>query len=152
MSESLGLPIKLLRNYLRLKTETLDLTNQTVYLLCFFRIGALFFFMNFCVGIFLTLLNRLLLMHVFQVIGLERVVGGKKILLVIGFLHGPLKKDNCIYVFCVVVVFDNLAGLDLTEFFKNLAELFIGFGFETLVLLGWTLALDSRLPIRVFFG
>lgn len=152
MSESLGLPIKLLRNYLRLKTETLDLTNQTVYLLCFFRIGALFFFMNFCVGILLTLLNRLLLMHVFQVIGLERVVGGKKILLVICFLHGLLKKDNCIYVFSVVVVFDNLAGLDLTEFFKNLAELFIGFGFETLVLLGWTLALDSRLPIRVFFG
>ena len=90
--------------------------------------------MNLCVGILLTLLDRLLLIHYLQVIGLERVVSGKKILLVIGFLYGLLKKNNCIYVFSVVIIFDNLAGLDLTEFFKNLAELFIGFGFETLVL------------------
>jgi hypothetical protein len=90
--------------------------------------------MNLCVGILLTLLDRLLLIHYLQVIGLERVVGGKKILLVISFLYGLLKKNNCIYVFSVVIIFDNLTGLDLTEFFKNLAELFIGFGFETLVL------------------
>jgi len=38
MSESLGLPFKVLRNFFRLKTETLDLTNQTVCLLCFFRV------------------------------------------------------------------------------------------------------------------
>ena len=134
MSESLGLPFEVLRNFFRLKTETLDLTNQLVCFLCFLRIGALFFLMNLCVGILLTLLDRLLLIHVLQVIGLERVVGGKKILLVIGFLAGLLKENNCIYVFSVVIIFDNLAGLDLTEFFKNLAELFIGFGFETLVL------------------
>ena len=90
--------------------------------------------MNLCVGNLLTLLDRLLLIHVLQVIGLERVVGGKKILLVIGFLYGLLKENNCIYIFSVVFVFDNLAGLDLTEVFKNLAELFIGFGFKTLVL------------------
>ena len=134
MSESLGLPFKVLCNSFRLKTETLDKMNQLVCLLCFFRVGALFFFMNLCVGILLTLLDRLLLIHVFQVIGLERVVGWKKILLVIGFLYGLFKKNNCIYVFSVVIIFDNLAGLDLTKFFKNLAELFIGFGFETLVL------------------
>ena len=90
--------------------------------------------MNLCVGILLTLLDRLLLIRGLQVVGLERVVGGKNILLAIGFLAGLLKMNNCIYVFSVVVVFDNLAGLDLTKFFKNLAELFIGFGFETLVL------------------
>ena len=134
MSESLGLPFKVLCNSFRLKTETLDKMNQLVCLLCFFRVGALFFFMNLSIGILLTLLNRLLLIHDLQVIGLERVVGGKKILLVIGFLYGLLKMNNCIYVFSVVVVFDNLAGLDLTEVFKNLAELFIGFGFKTLVL------------------
>jgi hypothetical protein len=90
--------------------------------------------MNLCVGILLALLDRLLLIHYLKVIGLERVVGGKKILLVISFLYGLLKKNNCIYVFSVVIIFDNLAGFYLTEFFKNLAELFIGFGFETLVL------------------
>ena len=90
--------------------------------------------MSLCVGILLTLLDRLLLIRGLQVVGLERVVGGKKILLAIGFLAGLLKMNNCIYVFSVVVVFDNLAGLDLTEVFKNLAELFIGFGFKTLVL------------------
>ena len=36
MSESLGLPFKVLRNSFRLKTETLDLKNQLVCFLCFF--------------------------------------------------------------------------------------------------------------------
>ena len=90
--------------------------------------------MSLCVGILLTLLDRLLLIRGLQVVGLERVVGGKKILLDIGFLAGLLNMNNCKYVFLVVVVFYNLEGLDLTEFFKNLAELLIEFWFETLVL------------------
>ena len=134
MSESLGLPFKVLCNSFRLKTETLDKMNQLVCLLCFFRVGALFLFMNLCVGILLTLLDRLLLIHDLQVIGLERVTGGNRNLLVFGFLSVLLKKNNCIYVFFVFIVLNNLAGLDLTEFFKNLAELFIRFGFETSVL------------------